>query len=399
MKLRSCLLPIGLLLLAGAGGWWALRPGAPTVNWRTEPVVRGDVRETVAATGTLDAVLTVEVGTQVSGVIEALEVDYNDAVTAGQIIARIDTSILEADVASARANLAVREAELARARQVDQREAALSQGGATSAEAVEEATTSLAVAEAQVKVARVSLDRATRNLRYATITAPIDGTVVERDVDVGQTVNAGLSAPRLFLIAGDLSHMQILAAVDESDIGRIQEGQAVEFTVQAFPDETFRGAVRQVRLQSAVTENVVTYTAVVDVDNADGRLLPGMTATVDFITRQAALVLCVPGAALRFKPDEAAIVGGSEAAPEGKRGRKGGAAARLWLATDPTHVRALPVKKGIVDSHCVEVEGEGLTEGLEVVVGQQQPDADEQSGGANPWQQKQAGGRRGPGGF
>ncbi len=203
------------------------------------------------------------------------------------------------------------------------------------------AETNLATAKATVKAAAVALDQAKKNLAYATIYAPISGTVVERDVDVGQTVAASLSAPQLFKIAGDLSSMQILVSVDESDIGHIQEGQTARFKVAAYPNETFAGTVRQVRLQSAVVENVVNYTVVVDVPNADRRLLPGMTATVDFVLGSAHDVVRAPNAALRVVPSAAMLAqlgGGQKSqAPAGaaaqSRGTARGARAPLASST------------------------------------------------------------------
>lgn len=413
MRARSLLLPslfVGALVLAG---WLWLRPSGPAPSWTTVGVARKDVRATVSATGTLDAVTTVEVGTQVSGTVQALYADYNDPVELGQVLARIDTSLLEADVETARASLALREAELAQAQGELDRTTALMPSGSTSEEELATATTTMQVARAQVRSARVGLERATRNLGYATILSPVSGTVVERDVDVGQTVNAGTTAPRLFLIAGALDRMQILASVDEADIGRIKEGQPVDFTVQAYASDTFHGQTRQVRLQSTISENVVTYTVVIDVDNSDGRLLPGMTATVDFIVAEAKDVLCVPNAALRFRPEptQMAAVPDPAAAGAAAGGGKGGNGARgrggrrgmsdgkgtVWLADGPDRVTALPVATGLSDSECTELRGEGVSEELLVVTGRDDNGASE-AGPTSPFQQKSSS-RGQPGGF
>ena len=410
VKPRALAVTAGLVLAAGGLGWWWWRGGAePAPAWRLSAVERGDVRATVSSTGTLQAVTTVEVGTQISGVVEELLADYNDAVEAGQVLARIDTSILAADVEAAQAAVNLRVAERDQAKLDLGRTERLAEQGAVSPEEREQAQTALAMAEATLSSARVSLSRARRNLGYATITAPITGTVVERDVEVGQTVNAGMTAPRLFLLAGDLSTMQILASVDEADIGRIAEGQAVEFTVAAYPSDHFAGSVRQVRLQSTTAENVVTYTVVIDVPNPDGRLLPGMTATVDFVVSEATDVLCVAGAALRFTPEPARIAGGAEpeaAKAEGRGERPGGGSGRrggdgkgkLWVAGPDGLVSPIEVETGLAGSTCTELRGEGVTEGMEVVSGVERADA---AGGerGSPLSGSSSGQSRRPGGF
>lgn len=415
MRAGRLLLGIGLVGALGAGAWWTWGRGGAPVTWRTAAVEREDVRQIVSATGTLEAVQTVEVGAQVSGIVAALGADFNDRVTAGQVLARIDPALLEADVASAAARLAEAKAgaeqlelELARIEKLHARQAATDQER-------EAARADHQVALAQVRSAEVALSRARRNLGYATITAPIDGTIVQRDVEMGQTVNAGLSAPKLFLLAGDLSRMRILASVDESDIGLIKEGQAASFTVQAYPDRPFAGTVRQVRLQSSTAESVVTYTVVVDVDNAEGLLLPGMTATVEFTVAEAPDALCVTSAALRYRPDDTVTVVGAStegttasatgptgagAGPGGgRRGRKGGDtnSGTLWVP-EGEGLRALPVKTGLRGAACTEVSGDGVTEGLSVVTGVERGAA----GGAtssSPLGPGASGGQRRPGGF
>ena len=449
MKTRTVLMVGGLVLAAGLGGWWWQQGQTPVVSWRTAELTRQDVRATVSSTGTLAAVTTVEVGTQVSGPIVALFADCNGHVSEGPVIARLDTSIMQADVDAARANLAVRAAEADKARADVARAEALTAQGATSALELADARTAEAVATAQVRAAKVSLDRATRNLTYATITSPVDGTVLSRDVELGQTVNAGMTAPKLFSIAGDLTRMQILVSVDESDIGRIHDGQAVEFTVQAYSADTFKGTVRQVRMQSTVSENVVTYTVVVDVDNADGRLLPGMTATVQFVVGEAKAVLCASNAALRFKPDAPAPgaagapgarpsgtagAGAPAAAPAATSGAPAGAPAGASAATSGAPAAApaaaapagppsgaghsgrgdgkgtvytldatstlVPhaVKTGLTDGKCTEITADDLAEGALLVSGQIRSDTSSTS--TSPFQPKSAtGGGPRPGGF
>lgn len=343
------------------------------------------MRKVVSATGTITADPSVEVGTQVSGIVSEILVDFNDEVKAGQVLARIDTSLLEADVASATARLAGARAARERLELDLERMEALHERQAVSDQEIETARADHAVAVAQARSAQVSLDRARRNLGYATIRAPIDGTVVRRDVEPGQTVNAGFSAPTLFQLAGDLSRMLILVAVDESDIGQIQPGQAVEFTVQTWPDRTFYGKVRQVRLASKMEESVVTYTVVVDVPNEDRTLFPGMTATAEFVVAEAKGALCVANGALRFRPDDALPVAG-EREPKGPV---------LWTL-EGAALRAVPVETGLRGADCTEISGEGVAEGLDVVVGVDREAAD---GGSSPFQQQKANGRRPPGGF
>lgn len=401
MKARA-LLPLGLLLLAAGGGlWWWFHPAEEAPVWRLEAIERADVQSVVTATGLLEAVRTVEVGTQVSGLIDELLVDFNDPVTAGQVIARIDDALLKADVASARASFDIAAAELAQAKLDSARLEALVPKGAASAEELEQARTALSLAEARQRAARVTLDRAETNLRYATIRSPIDGTVVRRDVELGQTVNAGMSAPTLFLLAGDLTKMQVLAAVDEADIGRVAKDQPVEVRVRTWPDDSFPGRVSQVRLQSTTVESVVTYTVVVEVENPDGRLLPGMTADLDFVVETAPQALCVAASALRFQPEATQLAAAPPSAGEkGEKGRGGRGGKRsgsrtLWTVGADGLLNPLPVKTGLVGRTCTVVEGEGLSEGLEVVAGVERSESS--AAGASPFQRSPTSGR--PGGF
>jgi HlyD family secretion protein len=287
-------------------GFWAYRKAAgndqPTYRFAT--VERGDLEAAVSATGTLSAVTTVQVGTQVSGKIVEMSADFNDRVKKGQLVARIDPTILQQTVRDAQAGLERNHAELEQSQREYERNEGLFQRKVLTEIEFNTAKYALAVARANVKSAQVAVDRAKQNLAYTEIFAPIDGIVVERNVDVGQTVVASMSTPQLFLIAKDLSQMQILASVDESDIGSIHDGQAVRFSVQAYPNQKFEGQVKQVRLQSKTTENVVNYTVVVLVANNSGKLLPGMTATVEFLTGTVSDALLVPNSALRFLPTD-----------------------------------------------------------------------------------------------
>ncbi len=425
--MRKWLIVIAVLVVAGGAYAYRSLAGSKTdLSYRLVSVEKGDVEAVVSATGALEAVTTVEVGTQVSGMISKLMVDFNDHVTKGQVIAQLDTTVLDSAVADAEATLERNQAELAQATRDFNRLESLHRQGITSDQDFNAAQYNLDVARAAMKSANASLDRAHQNLAYATITAPVSGTVVERDVDVGQTVAASFSSPRLFLIANDLSHMQILAAVDESDIGSIREGQHVRFTVKAYPERHFTGMVRQVRLQSTTDQNVVSYTVVVDVQNPDHVLLPGMTATVEFLVDEAKGVLKVANAALRFRPTEAMIaelrsrrqaaragqgrgaadgggqpgqrVGGMDGAGRPGPAGVGGGGERptlLWYLDADGQPAVVPVRPGLTDGQYTEVTGPGLEPGMEVIAGVSQATA---AAASSPFQRDAP--RHGPrGGF
>lgn len=404
------ILAIVAVLVVGAGAiWYATRPAETTgVEYRFVNVSKGNLESVVASTGTLDAVTTVQVGTQVSGIVNTIYVDFNDPVRRGQVIARIDTTLLASSVRDASANLVRARAQLEFNQREYDRVKELHEKGFTTEVALNQAAYNLDIAKAGIQTASISLERAERNLSYATIISPIDGVVIERNVDEGQTVAASLSAPQLFLIANDLKRLEIQASVDEGDIGQIQPGQKARFTVQAFENQMFDGVVRQVRLQSTVTNNVVTYTAVIDVDNSDGRLLPGMTATVDFLIERVEDVFMIPNAALRFRPTERMMgelrarmeaqrtangdsASGSRAAPTGGRpagmnGGFGGASNRalLWYLDDAGQVQTVRVETGITDGSSTEIKGEGLADGMQIIAGVTETEA---SGGfSNPFQ-------------
>ncbi len=401
---------LALALPIAAFGYFNLRPGDEAGGYRFVTVERGDLESVVAATGTLDAVTTVQVGTQVSGIVSEILVDYNDPVQAGQVIALIDSTLLEIAVREARADLERGQAQLRDARGDCERTRRLREDGIVAEADFQQAQYELDVATAAVDSAEVGLERARQNLAYATIYAPISGTVVERDVDVGQTVAASLSAPELFKIAGDLSSMHILALVDESDIGSIKEGQRARFTVQAFPDATFDGTVRQVRLQSTTQENVVNYTVVVDVDNRDGRLLPGMTATVDFLVEAATDVLYVPNAALRFRATEEMLTEWREdrqaqaPSPGTSTGQRPGSdrsradVTLLWSVDEGGGLTATPVTSGISDGQSTEIQtsprdGQEIEAGMRIIAGVTRTS---EGAAANPFQNTQQNARPGP---
>jgi len=364
---------LGVVVVAAVGAiWYKGKAGTAAPAFRLEAVQLGSVTSSVTATGTLNAVTQIEVGTQVSGQISAIYADFNDHVKAGQLIARIDPTLLEQAVSDAEAGVERSQAALLRAEREYARSKELYDKKVLTESEFNDAEYTRSVAQADAKSAQVSLDRARRNLAYTRIYAPIDGVVVERNVDVGQTVAASFSAPQLFLIAQDLSEMEILASVDESDIGEIRAGQEVTFTVQAYPDATFSGAVRQVRLQSTTTENVVSYTAVVQVANPTGKLLPGMTATVSFLTGSATDVLTVPNAALRYEPSEA-VLAASDLAPDAREARSSSTAraedhGTLWYVDASGRLDAVSVGVGVSDGRRTEVSGAGLREGMGVIV-------------------------------
>lgn len=267
-------------------------------------VTRGDLSTTITSTGTLQAVSTVDVGTQVSGKIDKIFVDYNSSVKRGQILAILDTTNLALQVNNAIINLQKAQAQYEVSKAQFERDKSLYQKTFLSELDYVTSKSNYETAEANLKSAKTSLEQAKTNLGYAFIYSPINGKILNRNVEEGQTVAASLSAPTLFTIAEDLSKMQILANVDESDIGQIKVGQEAKFTVQAYPDKEFTGKVVQIRLGSSVISNVVNYTVVVNAENDDKLLLPGMTATIDFYVDNRTVVLMIPNAALRFQPTD-----------------------------------------------------------------------------------------------
>lgn len=274
-------------------------------EFKFEVLERGNLENIVSSTGTLSAVGTVEVGSQISGIVDKVNVDYNDQVKKGQILAVIDKTLLETAVRDAEASLAKAKAQLAQAETEYQRNQNLLEKGYISEMTVLNDKTTVEASKAAVISAEAAVKKARINLRYAEIRSPIDGTVIARSVEAGQTISASQSAPTLFTIAQNLNQMQIEASVDESDIGQIKEGMTARFTVQAYTDETFTGTVRQIRLEPKTVQSVVNYTVMVDAMNDKGLLLPGMTATVEFIIDERQDVLLIPNTALSFRPSEA----------------------------------------------------------------------------------------------
>ena len=290
-------------LLVAAGAIWHFTRGDDSQpQFQTATVARGDIIQAVTATGTLNPVLNVTVGSQISGIIQKLFADFNSRVTNGQVIAQLDPATYQANVMSAEADLANSRAQLEFAQLNARRAAELLKNHLVSPSESDQTIAALHQAEAQVQIKNAALNRANVDFSRCTIYAPVDGIVIDRKVDVGQTVAASMSAPVLFQIANDLAKMQIDANVSEADVGTIEEGQTVNFLVDAFPGRTFTGKVVQIRNSPTTVQNVVTYDAVIEVSNADLKLKPGMTATVSIVTAQRQNVLKVSNSAFRFKP-------------------------------------------------------------------------------------------------
>jgi HlyD family secretion protein len=322
VNLRRLVTTMAVLAVVGGGGGYLAytkliaKGDGPGLTFQTVNVAKGTIAAQVTANGTLSARSTVQVGAQVSGRVVELHADFNAKVTKGQLIAKLDPSVLNSQIEQAEANLAVATANVARnqvavmdterqmKRQRLLRDQQLVAGAVVEAAEVayDTAKASLASSKASVSQARASVNQARLNLSYATIYSPVDGVVLSRNVDVGQTVAASLQAPVLFTIAEDLARMQIDTAVTEGDVGRLTDGMKATFAVDAYPGKAFDGVVRQVRNAPTTTQGVVTYDAVIDVDNSEHQLRPGMTANVTFVLAQVADVIKIPNAALRFKP-------------------------------------------------------------------------------------------------
>ena len=378
MKLRRWRL-VGLILAAGAvafgAGFWWLALRTPPASYVTATVTRGDVATTITASGTVNPVVTVQVGTYVSGTINTLSCDYNTRVRKGQLCAKIDPApyqiVVDEDQASlddAKAQLVKDQANVAYTKVAHERQARLFSEDSTSHDAVDVALNAYAQAVAQVGVDQATLAQraatlkaAQINLNYTNIISPVDGTVVSRNVTAGQTVAASLQTPTLFLIATDLTKMQVDTNVSESDIPGARQGAAATFTVDAFPSRTFQGVVAQVRQSPVSVQNVITYDVVLAVNNADLRLMPGMTATARIITAQSSNVLRVPSQALRFTP-----AGAGKAAPGG--GRRAHQRV-VWLQRDGK-LTSVPVTVGLDDETHAEIKAGDLKPGDQVIVSQ-----------------------------
>jgi HlyD family secretion protein len=416
--LLSGLLRAGVILVLVAAAWsgwtWWRKANEvpPEARYQTEPVTVGDVTQTVTANGTVNPVNLVNVGTQVSGTVRRLLVDFNDKVKAGQVLLELDPTTTQAAVVQSTGELANAQATLRLARSEEARMRELFGQEYVSRQDLDKAIQAREAAEAQLQMARGKLMRDRANLSYTVIRSPVAGVVVSREVDIGQTVAASFQTPTLFKIARDLSRMQIDSNVAEADIGKVRMAQVVRFTVDAFPDRKFEGRVQQIRLAPITQQNVVTYNVVVEVSNPDLALMPGMTAYLSIITDRAENALMVPNAALRFRPSDTgdspdragpgaarAANGGAAAQapagpgtpgpggpPVGRRmpgsARDAGAAPKVYLLRDGG-LAPVPLQLGISDGRHTVVRGGGVKEGDRVVVEDLQAAPKGQPGGPN----------------
>lgn len=298
-----------ILVVVIAVAVWLLSGGKKEeqINFKQEKVATHTLQNSITATGTIEAVTSVTVGTQVSGIVNKLYVDYNSVVKKGQVIAELDKTNLISELNTAKANLASTESNLSYQSANMKRYLTLYKKGLVSADEYENALLAYRQAKEQVASSRENVQKAQTNLGYATITSPIDGTVISKSVEEGQTVAASFNTPELFTIAKDLKNMQVIANVDEADIGGVAVDNRVNFTVDAYPDDTFEGVVKQVRLEATTTNNVVTYEVVISAPNADLKLKPGLTANVTIFTKEQANILSVANKALRFTPTKETV--------------------------------------------------------------------------------------------
>lgn len=358
---------------------WAMSGGKKEedINFKEEKVALKTLQNSVTATGTIEAVTSVTVGTQVSGIVNKLYVDYNSQVKKGQVIAELDKTNLLSELNTAKANLASAQSSLNYQAANMERYKTLYKKGLVSADEYENALLTYRQAKEQVASSKENVQRAQTNLGYATITSPIDGTVISKSVEEGQTVAASFNTPELFTIAKDLTNMQVVANVDEADIGNVKEGDRVTFTVDAYPDDTFEGTVKQVRLEATTTNNVVTYEVVISAPNADLKLKPGLTANVTIYTQERSGVLAVANKALRFTPTKETV--GKDMKIVDCKGKN-----KVWTLNGNT-LTAHPVTIGQTDGINTEIT-KGLKQGdkivTEIVVNvPEEEDAPEQSQG------------------
>ena len=392
--MRAGLKKLLLLAVIGAVGWltWEFffKPEPVSYGLTTSAITTGDIMSTVTATGELNAISVVAIGTQVSGTVQEIYVDFNSPVKAGQLIALIDPSVLkltlneseaslavyQASVKSAQASLTDAQRKLARNRELWNKKLIARSEVDTSEADVEMKKAALQEAKSRVTQAKASVERARTNLNYTRITSPVNGVVIDRQVDAGQTVAASYQTPTLFKVAEDLTRMRIETKVDEADIGTVAEGQNVTFRVDAFPDEIFSGKVVQVRIAPNSSDNVVTYTVIIHVDNSELKLKPGMTANVSIETAKVSNVLRIPVAALRFTPPEEllATISFDRNILEAKKTLNSGT---VWPERNGIMLPPIQVKTGITDSKWVELVSENsdrrprLRDGVELVINAQ----------------------------
>lgn len=393
-KTNLTIIVIAVVILAFGGyKFMANKKVSKSIGFDSITIEKGSISNTVTATGTLEATNTVEVGTQVSGVVEKLYVDFNSRVKKGQLIAELDKATLQSTLDKAEASLYSVEAELEYQKSNYERMKTVFEKGLLSESDFDEARYNYKKTEASLKSAKAEVEKAKRNLGYATIYSPIDGIVLNRAVEEGQTVAASMSTPEIFTIANDLTEMQVEADIDEADIGMVQDGQRVEFTVDAFPDEIFKGEISEVRLQPTESSSVVTYTVIVSVQNPELKLKPGMTASITDYVEEVNNVLVLPGKATRFSPDREFMMSymkslpkserparpsgkGPENMPQGESmgsmpppDQQGDASSenmkQVWIK-DGALIKPVMVETGLNDGTSIEIIS-GLKEGDEVV--------------------------------
>ncbi len=406
MKKKYWIIILTIIVLAVLIIWFFVgKKKTEALEFKTAQIEKGNIQVTVKASGTLQAVTTVQVGTQVSGIIKKIYVDFNSVVREGQVIAVLDTTYLVQAVDDAKASMKRSEIQVNQAKREFDRTKQLFDQKVMAQADYDLSLTNYETAVTNASSAQAALNRAKINLRYATIIAPISGVVVSRAVDVGQTVAASFSTPTMFTIANDLTKMQVQASIDEADIGKIQVGQEVKFTVDAYDELTFSGTVRQVRLQPVVTQNVVNYTVIIDVPNPDLKLLPGMTANITVMIQEVNDVLKVPASALKYNPPREILDRIEKNLPDsikqkrekwkmngmqgkgmmGGSGRINGAAQGGWGNVHGDHIKAgnmgiiwikegenikpRRVKTGLSDGSNTEIEGRNLKEGDIVLIG------------------------------
>ncbi len=364
------------LLLATA--MWSGCEKKSEFTYRTTEAVVQDITTSVTATGTIEPVTSVTVGTQVSGIVSKLYVDYNSVVKAGDVIAELDRTNLMSELSSAKASLNSAQSELDYQKANHERYKTLHEKGLISANEYEQARLSFIKAQQTLTNHKENVKKAQTNLGYATITSPIDGVVLSKAVEEGQTVASSFNTPTLFTIAKDLTDMRVIANVDEADIGEVKEGQRVTFTVDAFPEETFQGFVSQVRQEAAAESNVVTYEVVISAPNEGLKLKPGLTANVNIFTLEMKDILTIPNKALRFTPNEAMLSDGETIQnAEGK--------SKVWVKEGAV-LKAMPVKTGMTNGTLTQVL-EGLSPGTEIITEIQvvMPEGEEKQMNTNPF--------------
>ena len=388
MKKHKWIIWLVAVLLAGASLWfWKFRKQETHIVLNLEKPYYGNIANTITATGTVQPVDTVAVGTQVSGIIQSVYVDFNSPVKKGELLAQLDRSLLQAQVLQIAANLQAARANVVYQKSNYQRQNHLYEAGAISRAEQENALYQYQSAVQNVSSISAQLSSAKRNLSYTSIYSPIQGTVLSRNVSEGQTVAATLNTPTLFSIAKDLAKMQVQASIDEADIGNVKKGQRVQFTVDAFPSDTFTGTVKEVRLRSSVSANVVSYTTIIDAPNADLKLKPGMTASITVYTKEKSHLLLLPAKAFSFQPDsilskkyliaQAKFNGSASPASDDQK------IDFVWVNKDDRIVRQ-PVVTGMNDETEVEIVA-GLAVKDEVVTGYQQLGKTQKSNAKSPF--------------